>query len=202
MNKHEKDSIRKYNRIASSYDKSLEGRFTKKPKKKMLSLCGLPNGGKVLDVGCGNGSLINAISQKSTVSAYGTDITPNMIEECRKNYPQIDFTVSSGEKLMYEDNFFDMITICYVLHHLNNPMKFFEEAQRTIKRGGSLIVGELWYPAPIRQFFDYIIFPLLKAGDNKVFTHKRLKSLFTEHGFVITEIYKKGFIQIVKGRKI
>jgi len=78
MNRNEKYSIRKYDSIAHCYDSTTEGRFTARYKEKILELCDVPEGSKVLDVGCGNGSLSNAICQKYGAEAYGIDISPNM----------------------------------------------------------------------------------------------------------------------------
>jgi len=200
VNKNERDSIRKYDSIAGRYDASLEGIFTAKFKKKMLELCEVSSGDTVLDVGCGNGNLINGIKQKDNIKAYGVDISPNMIEECRKYYKDIEFTVSSGEVLPFESGIFDMLTICCVLHHFNNPQRFFAEAQRVLKPGGTLIVGELWYPFGARQLFDWIVSPLLRAGDNKIFSCKRLKQLFTGNSFQVIEVYIKGSMQIIMGK--
>ena len=202
MNKNEKNSIRKYDSIAKDYDTSFDGKLTAKFKRTMLEMCSVTDGDKVLDVGCGNGSLINEISRKAEIEAYGVDISPNMIEECNQRYESIDFEISSGEKLSFKNSIFDMLTICCVLHHLNNPQKFFEETQRVLVRGGTLIVGELWLPFIIRHFTDWIISPLINAGDNKLFSHKKLKKYFVDNGFEIIEIYRKGIKQIIKGRKI
>lgn len=203
MNKHEKYSIKKYDHIAENYDSSFDGRFTAKFKKKILeySEVALKNGDVVLDVGCGNGSLINGISRKADVKAYGIDISPNMVAECRKSYPKIDFRVSNGEDIPFDDNSFDVIIICCVLHHLNNPLKFFKESHRALKQDGVLIVGEPCFPFVARKIADWIVSPLLKAGDNKLFSHKGLKRLFIENGFEIAESHKKGIVQIIKGRK-
>jgi hypothetical protein len=65
-----------------------------------------------------------------------------------------------------------------------------------------LIVGEPWFPFGVKQIFDWIVSPLIKAGDNKIFSHKRLKDFFIGNGFPIMEIYKKGSVQIIKGRTI
>ena len=63
MNKNEKLSIKKYDSIANVYDKTFDGKLTAKFKKKILELCEVLAGDKVLDVGCGNGSLIYANSK-------------------------------------------------------------------------------------------------------------------------------------------
>jgi ubiquinone/menaquinone biosynthesis C-methylase UbiE len=202
LNNFEKYSVKKYDSLAQAYDASFDGRFTAKFKVKILELCEVSDGGSVLDVGCGNGSLINAIKQKGNVKAYGVDISPNMIEECRKRYRDIEFMVSSGEDIPFDAGSFDTLTICCVLHHLNDPQKFFKEAQRVSKPGGTLIVGDPWFPFGVRHFADWVVSPLLKAGDNKIFSHKRLKGLFIDTGFSITEVYKKGSMQVIKGRKL
>ena len=202
MNKNEKYSLIKYNSIAERYDDSYEGKFTAKFRRKMLALCDAVDGDKILDVGCGNGSLIREIKRKGDIFAYGVDISPKMIEECRRLDSDIDFRATNGEELPYDGNSFDTLTICCALHHLNNPRKFFKEAQRVLRTGGYLIVGEPWYPVPLRQLFNWFVSPLLKAGDNKLFGSKELKRMFAAHGFSITYAYKHGIIQIVKGRKL
>jgi demethylmenaquinone methyltransferase/2-methoxy-6-polyprenyl-1,4-benzoquinol methylase len=200
MNKNEKYSIKKYDTIADKYDQTADGRFTADFKKELLKLCTVYSGDKILDVGCGNGSLIYEISRKANVQAYGVDLSPNMIEICRQRYADIVFEVSSGEKLSFADNSFNLLTICCVLHHLHNADNFVKEARRVLRQDGLLIIGEPWFPWGIRQLTDWIISPLMRAGDNKIFSHERLKHLILSHGFEIIEIYKKGTKQIVKAR--
>ena len=202
MNKNEKFSIKKYDVLASTYDTSFDGRFTAGFKQKTLELCDVSDGDRVLDVGCGNGKLIFEINRMARIKAHGVDISPKMIEVCKRQYENIDFRINNGENLPFDDCSFDMLTICCVLHHLNNPKKFFAEAQRVLIKGGVLIVGEPCFPLIIRKFTDWVISPLLKAGDNKLFSHKRLKRLFLDNDFIVVEIYKKGLKQIVKGKKI
>jgi ubiquinone/menaquinone biosynthesis C-methylase UbiE len=201
MNNNEKHSIENYDEIAENYDETFDGKFTKSYKAIISDLAIPKNGDSVLDVGCGNGSLIAAISKKAVVSAFGIDISPKMIEECQKRYPDINFKISSGELIPFEDSTFDCVVMCCVLHHLHTPETFFTEAKRILKPGGNLIVGDPWMPIIARQVTNFIVAPLLKAGDNKIFTHKRFKSFFTDNGFTIKTIYKKGFKQIILAEK-
>ena len=201
MNKNEKNSIKKYDSIASYYDSTYEGKYTVRFKEKTLEFCEVVYNDKVLDVGCGNGSLLYSICQKGDIEAYGIDISPKMIEECHRRYDGISFKVSSGEKLDFPDNYLDMITICCALHHLHNPKNFFAEARRVLKQDGILLVSEPWQPFPIKQLMDYVLSPLLRAGDNILFSRTRLKRLFADHGFVIISSYEKEFMQIIRAKK-
>ena len=94
------------------------------------------------------------------------------------------------------------MVVCCVLHHLADSLGFFREVARVLKSGGRLIVAEPRFPIIIKPFVDYIVFPLLRAGDNKSFTHRRLRKLFTSNNFDIIYSYKKEMKQIVVGEKI
>jgi ubiquinone/menaquinone biosynthesis C-methylase UbiE len=201
MNSNEKYSKENYDRIAHNYDDTFDGKFTKRYKAIMSEMVTPKPGDFFVDIGCGNGSLIAAIKKKATITAFGVDISPNMIEECKKRYPNIHFEVSSGELLPFEDSIFDCVTMCCVLHHLHSPETFFMEANRILKSGGILIIGEPWMPVVVRQVTDAIISPLLKAGDNKLFSHKRFQSFFTDHGFTIETVFRKEFKQIITAKK-
>ena len=202
MNKNEKYSIRKYDSIADNYDQTSDGKFTAKFKEEILKTCIVTNGDKVLDVGCGNGSLIHEISRKAKIQAYGIDISPNMIKECQKNYKDINFKVSSGEKLDFNNNTFDTLTICCVLHHLHNADNFIKEAKRVLKQNGFLIIGEPCFPWGIRQLTNWIVSPLIRAGDNKIFSHQKLQQLIINNNFEIVTLYKKNFKQIIKAKNL
>jgi len=202
MNKYERQSIKKYGKIAKNYDGTFDGKFTAKFKETMLEFCNVADGDKILDVGCGNGKLIDAISRKADIQAYGIDISHGMIEECKARYKGINFAVSNAETLDFKNAELDTITICCVLHHLSSAQNFIKEAHRVLKPCGTLIIGEPWYPIVVKQFADLVVLPMLRMGDNKLFGHKKLKQLVIDGGFEITQIYKKGSMQIIKARKI
>ncbi|MCL2369877.1 MAG: class I SAM-dependent methyltransferase [Firmicutes bacterium] len=201
INKYQKQSIKKYDKIATNYDQTLEGKATAKSKVKILEMVEPADGDKVLDVGCGNGSLIGAVKKKANIEAYGVDVSSGMIEECRERFKEITFQIAVCENLPFEDEELDIITMNCVLHHLKDPQAFYREAHRVLKPNGTLLVGELWYPAVVKQFVDWIILPLLRAGDNKLFSHGKLKRMATDNGFSLGRIYKKGSVQIVEAIK-
>ncbi|HVO47229.1 MAG TPA: class I SAM-dependent methyltransferase, partial [Steroidobacteraceae bacterium] len=50
----------------------------------------------VLDVGCGLGDLYAWLSQRGIQMRYtGVDITPQMIDACRRRFPAVDFEVAN-----------------------------------------------------------------------------------------------------------
>ena len=58
-----------YNEIADRYDNSVEGRFTLEFKHMLLTEIKAEQGERVLDVACGNGTLLSMLPENSERSA-------------------------------------------------------------------------------------------------------------------------------------
>lgn len=92
----------------------------------------LKENSKVLEIGCGAGTLINYLNSQYEVEAQACDLQPEHIEHCRENSPKnIHFfqhnilTQSLTEK-------YDYIFMRYVTHHLG--AKSFEASLGRIKK--------------------------------------------------------------------
>lgn len=66
---------------------------------------------KVLDVGCGNGIVLNYLLKKGVVAEdlFGIDLLPERIKEAKRLYPDVYFTCGNAESLHFPDKFFDII---------------------------------------------------------------------------------------------
>lgn len=201
MNKYAKRSREKYDEMARGYENTADGRFTAKFRRMICEMLDVRDGEAVLDAGCGNGGLIDGLSRKAEIRAFGVDISPKMIEVCRAGFPHVDFRESVAEALPFEDGVMDIVIICCALHHLAEPEKFFAEARRVLRPGGRLVVGEIWLPPLAKQFMQYIVFPIHNAGDNALFTRRSLANLFTANGFSVTQSHYSGFKQILTGQR-
>jgi demethylmenaquinone methyltransferase/2-methoxy-6-polyprenyl-1,4-benzoquinol methylase/phosphoethanolamine N-methyltransferase len=116
-----------------------------------LAVADLQSGERVLDVGCGPGSLTipaaKKVGREGAVS--GIDASPEMIEvakrKARKEGAEIDFRVSPIEALPFEDGTFDVVLSSLMLHHLPDDVKAegLAEVVRVLKPGGRLIAIDL-----------------------------------------------------------
>lgn len=143
---------------------------------------------RMLDVGCGAGSLLSA-AVKLGWNAEGLEVSAPAVEFLR----QKGYSVRQGylENQDYPDNYFDVVTASEILEHVDNPLEFLTEIKRILRPGGlfwgttpnsrgisGLVLGSEWScvspPEHIQLFSVRGIRILLEnAGFKtvKVFTH-------------------------------
>jgi ubiquinone/menaquinone biosynthesis C-methylase UbiE len=102
--------------------------------------------GRVLEVGAGTGFWILNLWQAGLVDeAHATDISPGMLEVCRRNAERLGCAVSTrpgdAESLPYPDASFDLVTGHAFLHHLPDPRAAVEEMARVLAPGGALFLA-------------------------------------------------------------
>lgn len=87
---------------------------------------------RILEMGCGEGHLLNFISEiKASCYAEGIDIGEKVIEQAKRHYPHIRFDRQSLYEDLYEEGSFDLVVCCEVLEHLDDPRKAMEKIVET-----------------------------------------------------------------------
>jgi SAM-dependent methyltransferase len=125
---------------ASSYDKYM-GRWSSKLAPLFAEFARIRDGGRVLDVGCGTGSLIQAVANLARRSELvGIDPTPGFITYARQRFtdPRITFDQGSAFELPYPENSFDQSLSMLVFHLIATPEKAVGEMRRVTKPGGTV----------------------------------------------------------------
>jgi 2-polyprenyl-3-methyl-5-hydroxy-6-metoxy-1,4-benzoquinol methylase len=94
-------------------------------------------GAVVLDVGCGHGSVSQALVEKG-FEVYGMEINQEALESLRsRGIKAIERDLTAPFKL---DTKFDLILLLDVLEHVFDPLSVLQEAARNLKPGGELIL--------------------------------------------------------------
>lgn len=97
--------------------------------------------GKILDVGCGEGTFLLAMSQAGW-QCYGTEVSKSS-QEFSGRLKEKGIRVHYGE--LTEAGLgaasFDLVTLWQVAEHLRNPKEYMQVAQRLLKKGGSLFIS-------------------------------------------------------------
>ena len=112
-------------------------------RKTTAELAQIKAGDRVLDVGCGTGDLTMAAKALAgpTGEVYGTDASPEMIDQARRKAGQVDLI----ENMTLPDNQFDVVLNSLMMHHLPDDLKRegLAEIYRVLKPGGRLLIVDI-----------------------------------------------------------
>lgn len=103
--------------------------------------------GRALDVGTGPGIFPIFLSKAlPEIRFQAIDLSPIMVDLARKNAmdagigDRIDIQVGSAYSFPCEDRSLDLLLCINTLHHLDQPITFFNEVARTLRDGGCFVI--------------------------------------------------------------
>lgn len=191
-----------YDYMASEYDTSLEGISTIPHKEELVKRVQLSDGDNVLDVACGNGTLLGELMRKAKINAFGVDFSENMIAIAKARHPNGTFSISSCTPLTFEDESMDVITVSCAFHHFEEPRAFVNECMRVLKMGGIVYLAEPFFPPLVRWITNTMWVPFSKSGDVKIYNQQELRTIFKELGFRDIDFYIKDTVLFFTAKKL
>lgn len=96
-------------------------------------------GGRLLDVGCNGGFLVEA-AREAGFDAWGVDLDPVSIDYARHHYPGNNFLYGRIEDLLPRLGQFDVIHCSEVIEHVPDPRSFAAALAALARPGGWLYV--------------------------------------------------------------
>ena len=94
----------------------------------------------VLETGCGYGFFTQKVSKYCT-KLYATDLFDCFPKKLKKNNTINYVSGIDATKLIFDDNFFDVVFNIDVIEHIEDDVSFIKEAFRVLKPNGRLIIG-------------------------------------------------------------
>lgn len=122
------------------------GRWTRRLAPLLLDFAGFTGAGRVLDVGCGTGSLARAMAARWPArQIVGIDIAAPYIAFARtqEQAPHLHFEIADAARLPFADRTFSGAAAQLVLNFVPDPLAALKEMQRVTAPGGRL-VGAVW----------------------------------------------------------
>jgi len=156
----------------------------------------LPDGAKLLDVGCGTGDLLRRLGGRFVLS--GCDPADEMIERARAANPGAFLTAASAEALPFEDDHFDVVLLIEVVRYLDDPAPALRELARVLRPGGVALVT-------FAPRFTTTAYPLVNAITGRVrvpgmtdvrqhfHTARGAERLLADAGFAHVEVNARYF---------
>jgi SAM-dependent methyltransferase len=103
-----------------------------------FSSLGLPDRGRVLDLGCGPGFVAARIrKRRPNLEIVGVDRDPAVLERARAHIEALE---GQAERLPFASETFDCAYARLVLRHLPNPRAVLQEIRRVLRPRGRVIV--------------------------------------------------------------
>lgn len=130
-----------YGLYAGLYDESL-GYLSSFEKDQLLPMFGDLKGKNVLDAGAGTGRIIRDLKNYGA-KVTALDVSEEMLKICRKKFSDIETVVGDIENMPFADNTFDVVIATFVIVHLKNTDKAFDEIYRILKDGGCAIITNI-----------------------------------------------------------
>ncbi len=90
---------------------------------------------RVIDLGCGNGSLLKHLQDSKNVSGYGVELSPEMIDQCIDNDINVIQTNLDQGLGHFDSNSFDTVILSLTLQAMRQPRRLLEEMMRVGKEG-------------------------------------------------------------------
>lgn len=132
-----------YEEDAEKYDEkrfnSVETGFEDQAHQRMLQdfLEGVPNGGRILEIGCGTGRFTETITEHG-YDVVATDFSLQMLKESRWRAENGSYVSGDAAHLPYVEDSFDACVIINVVCHLPDPAVVLNEINRVVRSNGRL----------------------------------------------------------------
>jgi ubiquinone/menaquinone biosynthesis C-methylase UbiE len=158
----------------------------------LIAQARLEPGQRVLDVGCGTGSLaVRLRARLPRVDVIGLDPDPKALAIARRKAEragvEVRFEEGYGDALPFDDACFDRVTSSLMLHHLELETRrgMLREALRVLRPGGSLHLLDFGWS---EERPDGLLARLLHSAEHlRENSDARVAALIAEAGFAAVE---------------
>ena len=166
---------------------------TRQPNEATGMLCDrIPLGARVLDVGCGTGSISALLASECHATLVGIEPNPERADACRTR----GLNVENGyydEETATRLGAFDVIVFADVLEHVSDPASLLELASRHLTPNGIVLVSTPnvahWTvrTALLRGHFDYQPMGIMDATHLRWFTSRTIRRVFESVGLDVVD---------------
>lgn len=172
---------------------------------------------QILDVATGTGDFaFEALQLLNPDKITGVDISRGMLdvaeEKIKKRGLEHKFEVKLGdsEKLLFDDNTFDAVTVAYGVRNFENLEKGLSDMFRVLKPGGKAVILEFSKPRvfPIKQLYNFYFHYITPAigkvfsKDNSAYKYLPESVAAFPDGMKFTELMKKVGYRETKNRPL
>jgi ubiquinone/menaquinone biosynthesis C-methylase UbiE len=135
--------LEEYARLAPQYERRWSF-YVRATSRETLARLSINPTDSVLDVGCGTGALLYQLSARyPRARLVGIDPSPEMLALAGERLaPAIELKQGWAEDLPYQDEVFDLVVSCNVLHYIREPLVALKDMLRVLRPKGTLVITD------------------------------------------------------------
>jgi demethylmenaquinone methyltransferase / 2-methoxy-6-polyprenyl-1,4-benzoquinol methylase len=167
-----KDSWKMFNRIAPTYDslnRVLSAGVDRSWRRKLAEkLPESPGQLRLLDLATGTGDQLLTLLKAAPnrfLTATGADPAAHMLVRARRKplprllgIPQPEWVEASADRLPFEDDSFDVVTMSFGIRNVPDPLAALKEIRRVLTPGGRALILEFSIPANAIVRNSYLLY--------------------------------------------
>lgn len=144
---------------------------------------------KVLDVGSGNGWLLNEAVKAGAKEVLGLEPSKKNFSKARKHFPHINFVKVSLEDFSTEEEDFDSVIAVMSFCHIKDPKAQLDKIRMLLKIGGELII--------VIPDFEYFKIPRknYKIQIKNIDPNQYLAAITRPSGTIVDLVRDNGFYE-------
>jgi SAM-dependent methyltransferase len=131
-----------FDQVAALYDQVRPG-YPEALFDDVISLSGIPPGGRVLEIGCGTGQATVPLARRG-FSLLGIELGENLAAVARRNlaaYPGVEVRTGAFEAWPLEEGAFDLVVAATAFHWIDPAIRYRKSA-RALRPGGTMAIFE------------------------------------------------------------
>jgi SAM-dependent methyltransferase len=113
-----------------------------------MEICALPRGARILDEGCGEGDTLAYLAENYAARGIGIDASRALAARGKEKRPTLDLRWGEMETLDFPSCAFDAVIMECALSLSGMQLEALHEAWCVLKKGGSLIITDLYVRDP------------------------------------------------------
>ena len=178
----------KYGELAPHYDRRWSS-YVEATVRETLRRVEFHGGERVVDVGCGTGVLLQALSAFVPEDHLsGVDPTPAMLEVARKRLgAAVELCVGSAERLPLGDQAFDVVVSTNAFHYFTRPLAALSEMARVLKPFGRLVITD-WCDDFLACRVCDVYLRFFNRTHQRSYGEKDCRGLLERSGFAVRRI--------------
>jgi len=191
------DRVADYDRVADGYDHRYSFLHYDGVRETLMAFLGTDRP-RALEVGCGTGHWLRESAGRASL-LVGMDFSAGMLAKARQHDGAARVIRARAEALPWPDASFDRIFCVNALHHFSDRVRFFAEARRVLRPGGSMLSIGKDPHAERDEWWVYDYFPETVAIDRTRFAPARiLRGELARAGFDWAESFEADRLEAVQ----